>query len=109
MTIDNPVDQATPPGPIPTPPEFPITWERPEQEKMLWATDRMHFPEPVTPMMVAFAKSFNEGFNRAAMASEVPLRLEHARLNTYFYISQVPRVPLEEMEAQGEKAAQAVG
>ena len=109
MTIDNPADQDAPPSPIPLPPEFPISWERPEQEQMFWTNDRMHFPEPVTPMMAAFAKGFNEGFNRAAKASEVPMGMEHTRINSYFYTSQVPRVPPEEMEAQGEKAAQTVG
>ena len=93
-------------SPIPIPPDFPVTWERPEDERLLWRADRMHFPEPVTPLMAIFTRAFNGGSERAADAYELPIRVEHRRLNTYLFVLTVPRVPPQEMEAQGEKAGQ---
>ncbi|MCH8850201.1 MAG: hypothetical protein IIC89_05180 [Chloroflexi bacterium] len=92
------------PTPIPLPPEFPVTWEDPELEQRLWVEDRMHFPEPVTPLMDAFARAFSTGFERAAQASHVPIRIESRSFNTYFYNSVVPMAPPEEMEARGKLA-----
>lgn len=92
------------PSPIPILPDFPVTWEHPEDERLFWGPDRMHFPEPVTPMMVGFNQAFNEGIKRASQAFEVPIRLQYRRINTYNYMATVPMVPPEEMEAQGKRA-----
>ena len=34
-------DAPAAPGPIPTPPEFPITWDDPENEAILWTQDEL--------------------------------------------------------------------
>ena len=108
MTTESPHATATP-APIPVPPDFPVTWERPEDELLSWQQDRMHFPEPSTPLMEAFLRSFNDGFERASKASDVPIRLTNRRLNTYIYSAMLFTVPPEEMEAKGQRAAQKVG
>ena len=92
------------PTPIPVPPDFPVTWDHPDQEQLFWHQDRMHFPEPATPMMDVFQQAFKEGFGRASQASHVPIRLEFRRINTYMYNAVVPRVPHEEMEAEGKRS-----
>ena len=97
------------PGPIPTPPEFPVTWEKPEFENRLWNQDRMHFPEPAPPMQEAFVQSFNEGVRRAAAFYGLPITLLFTRINTYYYTCAAPTVALEQMEAAGEKSADAIG
>ena len=97
------------PTPIPVPPNFPVTWDHADDEGLFWHTDVMHFPEPITPMMVGFNQSFNEGIKRAAQACEVPIQLIYRRINTYNYGTTVPRVPPEEMEAQGKKAQEKLG
>lgn len=96
-------------SPIVPPADFPVSWERPEDEDLFWETDPMHFPEQVTPMMVGLVNAFNEGFKRASEASFLPIRLQYHRINTYLYKSIVPTVPPEEMEAQGKRSEEKLG
>ncbi len=72
-------DAPSAPGPIPTPPDFPVAWETPEDEQLLWSFDRMHCPDPAPPMMLAFADSFNEGFKRAGEHYSLPIRMAYGR------------------------------
>ena len=91
-------------GFIPTTPDFPVAWEHPEDERLFWVPDRMHFPEPVTPMMLGWRQAFNEGFRRASQTLELPVRIRYQRISTYTYQAIVPTVPPEEMEAQGKRS-----
>ena len=110
MTTEEAARESTDaPSPIPIPPDFPVHWEQPEDETKFWNQDRMHFPQPSTPLMEAFSKSFNKGFDRAAKASELPVRMAYRNINTYVYSSMNIVVPPEEMEAQGERAQKQVG
>ena len=97
------------PSPIPIPPGFPVTWEQPDDEAKFWNQDRMHFPEPSTPLMEAFSTSFNAGFDRAAEALELPVRMSYRNINTYVYSAMTLAVPPAELEAQGEKAQKKIG
>ena len=97
------------PSPIPIPPEFPITWDHRDDEQMFWHTDIMHFPESVTPMMAGFNLSFRVGLNRAAEAYDMPIQLLFRRINTYNYMTIIPRVPPEEMEAYGKRSEVKLG
>lgn len=36
--------------PIPTPPDFPVVWEDPEEEKLAWKFTDMHHPNPIKPL-----------------------------------------------------------
>ena len=110
MTTEEAAQESTDaPSPIPIPPDFPVTWEQPEDEAKFWNQDRMHFPEPSTPLMEAFSKSFNAGFDRAAKASELPVRMSYLNINTYVYSAVNLAVSPEEMEVQGERAQKQVG
>ena len=92
------------PEPIPAPPDFPVTWEQPEDERLFWHPDVQHFPEQVTPMMRGWNQAFNEGSRRASQTLELPIQIGYRRINTYNYTAIVPIVPPEEMESQGKKA-----
>ena len=93
------------PSLIPVPPDFHFEWETPDQERAFWQQDVMHFPEPVTPIMGdLFNGIFNEGFEGASQAYELPVRLAFQRLNTYNYNAIILRVPPDQVEAQGHKA-----
>ena len=92
------------PTPIPTPPDFPVTWEDTEDEGRFWQADPMHFPEPVTPIMESVLETFNDGFRLASMAYEMPITIKSRRINTYIYNTVLPMVPPEEMEARGKRA-----
>lgn len=100
---------AAAPGPIPTPPEFPVSWDDPEQEQLLWTQDRMHFPQPAPPMQEAFVACFNEGVSKAAAYYKLPIVLHYIRVNTYYFNAARPTVEPEEFEAAGEEAADAIG
>ncbi len=91
-------------GPIPTSPDFPVAWDQPEDERLFWVPDRMHFPEPVTPMMIGWIQASNDGFQRASQTLELRVRLRYQRISTYIYQAIVPTVPPEEMEAQGKRS-----
>lgn len=102
-------DPPSTPAPIQPPPEFPVTWEKPEFADMFWSQDRMHFPEPSPPMQEAFVQSFNEGVKRASAFYGLPITLLFTRINTYFYNAMALTVAPEDFESAGEKAAEAVG
>ena len=99
------------PQPIPTPPDFPVTWERPGDEQIFWTFDRMHFPNPIPPLVDAFLEaSIGDGLTAAFAHYDVPLRAESRRINTYHYESYVPRhLPPEELAAMGQRSQEKVG
>lgn len=88
---------------IPEPPDFPVTWESPGDERLPWIQDRMHNPDPVLPLEEAFWKAVYEGFNRATEAFEMPVRVRGRCINTYFYMAIFPVVPPDQMEEQGRR------
>src|SRR5438105_2841967 len=97
------------PEPITPPEDFPVTWQRPEDARLLWTNDRMHYPDPVTPMLASVAeRTFDEGRTRAAQAQERPLgRYCGRRINTYLYTHVVPlTLPPEQMKARAERFLQ---
>lgn len=91
---------------LPTPPNFPVTWQEPDAGRLFWTHFSMHLPRPVTPMTYSF--SFHRGFNQGAQRYGLPLRAAVQRINTYFYWAVFPAVPPEEMEARGRLAEAAL-
>lgn len=70
---------------------FPVAWRYPEDAALWWASDRLHFPAPVTPMFGAFYRRVVEGgLNRAAEAYELPVRVRFRRINSYLYMNISP-------------------
>jgi len=65
---------------------FPVVWPDAEAPGLLWRHDRTHAPNPVSTLTGDLgARSLEAGFNRAAEAYALPLRVRWARFNTYSY------------------------
>src|SRR6202521_1227887 len=92
-------------GVIPTPANFPITWEPPDDAQLFWIRDQLHLPEPITPLDEEFAEYVYRGMGVISEGDEIPLRGRSRRFNTYLYWAVVPvdGAP-EELAAQSERA-----
>ncbi|MGN6811840.1 MAG: PEP-utilizing enzyme [Thermomicrobiales bacterium] len=93
-------------GPLPTPPDFPVTWEQPGDEQIFWTMDRMHFPTQVAPLADSFLRTvFERSFNQGVGVYGAPIRAMARRFNTYHYEHMgPPPLPPEELAAMGERA-----
>jgi pyruvate,water dikinase len=103
---------ATPPTPqpIPLPPDFPFTWERPEDQSRLLTIDQMHFPGQIKPLTATLVQLFDRGFNGASDHYSLPVEARTLYINTYLYQSLGPRLlPPEQLHAMGEQAEARVG
>jgi phosphohistidine swiveling domain-containing protein len=78
--------------PISAPAEFPVTWEQPEDERLFWQVERMHWPDPMTPMDFAFMRAAHEGFSWAFNHYGVPLAFSARHINYRWYFSVNPTV-----------------
>jgi rifampicin phosphotransferase len=78
------------PGVIPTPANFPITWETPDDAHLFWFRDQLHLPNPITPLDEEFARHVYRGMSVIFERYEIPLRVRSRRFNTYFYWAVVP-------------------
>ncbi len=99
-------------GLIPTPPDFPIVWENPDDERLFWTRDAMHFPEAVNELEDEFSIRLAQenGFARACEAYDLPIRLRPIRINHYLYTAVAPvMAPPEELEAMGERSREKIG
>jgi len=71
--------------PIPTPADFPVEWEAPEDAYLLWTRDRTHWPEQITPLEFSLWQAATAGMNAAyefyGMANSTRIR----RINTVIY------------------------
>ena len=75
---------------LPTPPDFPVRWESPEQERLFWPRERMHWPNQIYPLEAAVLAAVDKGFNSMAAASDMPIRFISRRINTYVYQATAP-------------------
>ena len=99
---------AAPAGPIPTPPDFPVDWADPADQRLFWTQDRMHWPDPV-PLLV-FDMLPEYGFNHAFDHYDVPMRFRGTRVNTYLYNAMFPvHLPPEEAEAKHKSSQEKMG
>jgi pyruvate,water dikinase len=80
------------PQAIPTPDTFPVSWQRPEDERLFWQVERMHWPDPMTPMDFAFMRSAHVQFNWALASYGVPLAMSTRHINFRWYFSVNPSV-----------------
>jgi rifampicin phosphotransferase len=100
--------EAPAPRTIPAPPDFPVTWERPEDAQAFWTRDPMHFGTQITPLEGVYLRRFMDlGFANAAKALGMPVHFIGRRINTHFYQALVPitndHAALEEIERQVEE------
>jgi phosphohistidine swiveling domain-containing protein len=101
------VEQLEQQGPIPVPPDFPVTWENPDDEHFFWTRDTMHFPDQMNELEgeLVTRVAHTHGFARASEAYEMPIRLQPRRFNTYYYMAVAPViVPPEETKAMEKRA-----
>jgi phosphohistidine swiveling domain-containing protein len=95
-------------APIPAPPDFPVTWRDPADERAFWTHDRMHWPDPLP--LLFFDLLPEEGFNAAFAHYDVPMQSRGTRVNSYLYNAMAPiPLPPEEMQAKGKSAEEKIG
>ena len=76
---------------IPVPPDFPVNWEDPVDAHLCWTQDRLHFPDPVTPLDFSIIEQvMDAGLNEAARTYDIPISLCDRYINTYVYTAVVP-------------------
>jgi pyruvate,water dikinase len=82
----------TAPGkPIPTPENFPVKWENPDDGRLLWTLDDYHYPDVSAPLEFELtAAIYEDGGTRAAAEFNMPFRIVGQRINTYFYRAIIP-------------------
>lgn len=99
------------PQPIPLPPDFPVTWERPEDALAFWERETSHYPgqSPMLDSSLA-AHAITPGFNAGCEMFSFPVRNRTLRFNTYAYqtFEPVSHDPAE-LEALGRKAQELLG
>jgi pyruvate,water dikinase len=90
---------------LPVPPDFPVQWERPEEARLLWQWERMHWPAQVYPLEEFVLAAVDGGFNAMAAASDMPVRFVSRAINSYVYQAIAPAAASPaEMEALGQRA-----
>jgi pyruvate,water dikinase len=99
------------PAAIPLPPDFPVTWERPEDARGFWTVDFMHAPDPIHPLEFSVTElATNYGWNRAAETYAAPIKNRVLRINSYQYGTTIPpQLPPEELERRGKLTQERVG
>jgi phosphohistidine swiveling domain-containing protein len=80
------------PGPIPVPDNFPVVWEDPDDERAFWMVERMHWPDPMTPMDFEFMRDAHHQFTWALEQYGVPLQYVPRHINYRWYHSIMPNV-----------------
>lgn len=106
-------DIANQPATIPTPPNFPVTWEQPGDARLFWTLDLMHCPAPLTPLTHALIRyMYQDAISTAAAELELPIRALNRQINTYMYSAIFPVMPPDGpdgMAAQGKRAEERLG
>ena len=93
------------PSAIPAPPNFPVTWEIPEDAGLFWTLNRMHTPDPITPMDELFIGYVWQGVSTIAQIYDIPVRTRTRRINTYMYVTILPAAAAEDgREAQSKRS-----
>jgi phosphohistidine swiveling domain-containing protein len=86
--------------PIPTVPDFSVTWDDPHDAKLTWMLNDK-YKAPISPLIHAVVGAFlvsnSAGFERTGL----PLSLRVVRLNTYQYIGIVPKAAPPEAVMKG--------
>ena len=77
------------PAPLPIAPDFPFTWEQPDDAQLFWTFDPT-LSDALSPLAYAYLRDCMDGFNAAAAAYALLMRLETRSINTYLYQAIVP-------------------
>jgi len=108
QTLADAISDAPAPCVIPTPADFPVSWERPEDAQAFWMRDLMHFGTQITPLEGVYLRRFMDlGFRSAAHQHDMPVHFIARRINTHHYQALVPittdPAALEAIEQRSER------
>lgn len=94
--------------PEPVPDDFTFEWPDPADEARTWFRDRMHWPDPVSPLAFSVMEAcFPAGFMAAARTLAAPIPdITMRRINTYLYMGMDPP-PAASPEAMAAVSARA--
>lgn len=84
-------NQTPAPGqPVPTPPDFPVTWDDPQDAKITWLTVPQ-YKTPIPLLIYAVVKAFMEGGNVGLEKAALPFEAHMLRINTFAYLGMAPK------------------
>lgn len=75
--------------PIPTPVNFPVSWENPADAKLTWQRDT-HISEPIAPLGCSFVAALLAGFNPAVEQLGASISFRIRFFNGYVYAAVMP-------------------
>jgi len=82
-------------------PEFPVTWDDPEDAKLTWEREDAHFDRVLGPLAIEFIrKGPDHGIRARFLEIGFPMLVRHAAFNGRFYASSKPLIPAEELPAK---------
>ena len=98
------VVQVAEPVRITVPPDFPVAWEQPDDARMFWQLERLHFADPMAAMDYAFMADAHLQLNWAFGQYGLPDRY-HFRLfnHRWFYAIAPVDAPPEQLQAMSER------
>ncbi|MBP7961859.1 MAG: hypothetical protein KBG20_00215 [Caldilineaceae bacterium] len=75
---------------IEIPADFPVTWPQAGDADLFWTQDKLHYPDPVTPLEFSLIEeTVDAGITAAARAYGVPLTVLDRHINSYLYVAIV--------------------
>jgi len=89
-----------------TPADFPVTWRYPQDAQWLWSQDRLHYPDPVTPLEFSLIEGgVDAGLTKAARAYDIPITVHDRHINGYLYVAIEPQaLPAAEAAAKEQQS-----
>jgi len=89
MADNNP--QTPAPGQlVPTPPDFLVTWDDPQDAKITWLTVPQ-YKTPIPLLIYAVVKAFMVGGNAGLEKAALPFEARMIRINTFAYLGMAPK------------------
>lgn len=71
--------------------DFPVTWRQLSDADLLWSQDRLHYPDPVTPLEFSFIEgAVDAGLSKALRHYDLPVKLLNRHINGYAYFCVLP-------------------
>ena len=72
--------------------DFPVEWANPDEARLFWTRETMHFPVPVSPLTATFEMAaLDHGMSRALTEYSFPMTMPHKVINGYVYSAVAPR------------------
>ena len=98
---------ATVAQPIPLPPDFPVVWETPEDERLFWLYDRLHTPGQSSPMDASLWRILYEGLTRGQSFYGIPTDMRVQHINTFIFMTNLAPPPTAEQAATIQERVEA--